>query len=158
MVRESQKTKKTKGVPDHVDKHVGKRLRVRRSLLGISQEKLAEAVGVTFQQIQKYERGTNRVSASRLLKFSQILSVPVDYFYEHLEEIGGSAGENMYAAAGMSDHKQDSFDPATEKLNEKNLMEQKETLELIRVYYSVKDPKSRKDIMKILKTMAQNIS
>ena len=67
------KKQKTKGVPDVVDKHVGKRLKIRRSLLGLSQEKLAEAAGITFQQIQKYEHGTNRISAGRLFKFSEIL-------------------------------------------------------------------------------------
>jgi len=154
MVNTAGKIKKTKGVPDHVDKHVGKRLRVRRSLLGISQEKLAAAVGVTFQQIQKYERGTNRVSASRLLRFSQVLQVPVDYFYENLETLsGGKSGQ-----VGMADNDQETFDLGSEKLNEDNLMEQKETLELVRSYYSVKDPKVRKDILKFIKTMAQNIS
>ena len=68
--------RKTKGTPDSVDVHVGQRLRVRRSLLGMSQEKLAEAIGLTFQQIQKYERGVNRVSAGRLFQFSKILDVP----------------------------------------------------------------------------------
>lgn len=150
-----QKTKKTKGVPDHVDRHVGKRLRVRRSLLGISQEKLADAVGVTFQQIQKYERGTNRVSASRLLRFSQILQVPVDYFYENLAA-EDDQGRGLF---GMADNEQEAFDSESGgKIAEENLMEQKETLELVRSYYSVKDPKVRKDILKFIKTMAQNIS
>ena len=78
----SQNKRKTKGSPDEVDIHVGQRLRIRRSLLGMSQEKLAEAVGITFQQIQKYERGTNRVSAGRLFQFSRILDIPVTYFYD----------------------------------------------------------------------------
>ncbi|MGH1376653.1 MAG: helix-turn-helix domain-containing protein [Alphaproteobacteria bacterium] len=74
--------RKTKGTPDNIDKHVGAQLRICRNLAGISQEKLAEAIGVTFQQIQKYERGTNRVSASRLFQFAAILDVKIDYFYE----------------------------------------------------------------------------
>lgn len=148
----SQENKrKTKGIPDYIDRHVGKRLRVRRSLLGISQEKLAEAVGVTFQQIQKYERGTNRVSASRLLKFSQLLQVPIDYFYDQLEQ------ENE-SSFGMSDNKQEAFESNDGKISEDNVMEQKETIELVRAYYSVSDQKVRKDILKFIKTMAEKIS
>lgn len=67
-----------------VDVHVGTRLRQRRSLLGISQTKLGESVGLTFQQVQKYERGSNRVSSSRLFEFAQILDVPVSYFFDEL--------------------------------------------------------------------------
>lgn len=78
--------KKPKGGPDPVDIHVGLRLRMRRSILGISQDKLAKSVGLTFQQIQKYERGTNRVSAGRLYQFAKLLDVPVIYFYEQLGE------------------------------------------------------------------------
>ena len=73
--------RKTKGTADEIDKHVGLRIRNRRVLMGLSQEKLADAVGVTFQQVQKYERGTNRVSASRLYTFSKILGVKIDFFY-----------------------------------------------------------------------------
>ncbi|MGB4058217.1 MAG: helix-turn-helix transcriptional regulator, partial [Alphaproteobacteria bacterium] len=76
--------KKTKGTPDPVDVHVGQRLRVRRSLLGMSQEKLADSIGLTFQQIQKYERGMNRISAGRLFQFSKVLSVPITYFYDQI--------------------------------------------------------------------------
>jgi len=68
--------------PDPVDKHVGLRVRIRRMLVGMSQEKLGEALGLTFQQIQKYEKGTNRIGASRLQQIAAILAVPVDYFFE----------------------------------------------------------------------------
>lgn len=74
----------TKGKPDSVDIHVGDQLRARRTLIGLSQEKLAVAVGLTFQQVQKYERGKNRISAGRLYQFSHILEVSIDYFYEGL--------------------------------------------------------------------------
>ncbi|MGB0907069.1 MAG: helix-turn-helix domain-containing protein [Maricaulaceae bacterium] len=69
-----------------VDTHVGSRVRVRRQILKMSQEKLGDMLGVTFQQVQKYERGTNRVGASRLWKLSQVLDVPVSYFFDGLEE------------------------------------------------------------------------
>ncbi len=148
--------RKTKGIPDTIDKHVGTQLRSRRSLLGLSQEKLAESVGVTFQQVQKYERGTNRVSASRLFSFSKILDVSIDYFYEGLDEQGLSTNKNI----GMSDNAQESFsgpNAAAKNLPE-NLMSTRETLDLIRTYYSVEDPKLRKDILKFVKSMAKNIS
>ena len=76
--------------PNPVDRHVGLRIRMRRKELGISQEKLADSVGLTFQQIQKYERAANRVSASKLWELSQALQTTISYFYEGLTEMAGS--------------------------------------------------------------------
>jgi transcriptional regulator with XRE-family HTH domain len=73
---------KLKKAPDPIDRYVGHRVRVRRLLIGVSQEKLGDALGVTFQQIQKYEKGTNRISASRLQQIADMLGVPVGFFYE----------------------------------------------------------------------------
>jgi transcriptional regulator with XRE-family HTH domain len=140
--------KRKKGTPNEIDMHVGQRLRVRRSLLGLSQEKLADAIGLTFQQVQKYERGTNRVSAGRLFELSTVLDVPVSYFFEQISE---SVGKGKSAAAGLSDNKQEGFDNS-------DLMSRKETLDLIRIYYSVEDPEARKDIMKFLKSMTERLS
>src|SRR6266404_1584123 len=72
------------GKPNPVDVHVGSRVRLRRTLLGMSQEKLGEAIGLTFQQVQKYERGANRVGASRLYDLSRVLDVPVSFFFEEM--------------------------------------------------------------------------
>lgn len=138
------KKRKTKGTPDLTDVHVGQRLRVRRSLLGMSQEKLAEAIGLTFQQIQKYERGTNRISAGRLYQFSKVLSVPITYFYDQFGE--PFAGQDT-PAIGLSDNEQEGFDDS-------DLMQRKETLELVRSYYSISDPKMRKEIQRFIKSMA----
>lgn len=80
-----------------IDQHVGARLRVRRQVLGMSQEALGERLGVTFQQVQKYERGSNRVSASRLFFLADALDVPVSYFFDGLAESGSATGE---AASG----------------------------------------------------------
>ena len=150
--------RKTKGIPDTVDKHVGKQLRSRRTLLGLSQEKLAEFIGVTFQQVQKYERGTNRVSASRLFSFSKILDVSIDYFYEGLD----SSGAAKNAALGMSDNPQESFGDSTSAKQGVNIPEdifsKKETLDLIRTYYAIDDPKTRADILKFIKSMVKNIT
>jgi len=134
--------RKTKGTPDSVDVHVGQRLRVRRSLLGMSQEKLAEAVGLTFQQVQKYERGVNRISAGRLFQFSKILDVPIAYFYD---QIGSDKNQ---PALGMSDNDQESFGGG-----EEDIMQRKETIDLVRAYYSVDDPAKRKEMLRFIKTM-----
>ena len=77
--------KNTKGAADKTDKHVGRRLRLRRTSMGVYQKKMADMLGVTFQQVQKYEQGINRISAGRLWEISQILEVSVDYFYEGIE-------------------------------------------------------------------------
>ncbi|PCJ97290.1 MAG: transcriptional regulator [Zetaproteobacteria bacterium] len=151
--------RKTKGIPDTIDKHVGKQLRSRRTLLGLSQEKLAEYIGVTFQQVQKYERGTNRVSASRLYSFSKILDVSIDYFYEGI----GTSGSSKTGVHGMSDNAQESFGGASiSSKQSKNIPEdifsKKETLDLIRTYYSIDDPKTRLDILKFIKSMVKNVA
>ncbi len=145
--------KKTKGIPDHIDKHVGQRLRSRRTLMGLSQEKLAESIGVTFQQVQKYERGTNRVSASRLYSFSKILNVSIDYFYDGMEEL-------KKPITGMSDNEQEGFDVSQIKGKKipENIMNRKETIDLTKAYYSVEDEQRRKEILKLVKSMAKNLS
>ncbi len=150
--------RKTKGMPDDIDRHVGRQLKNRRSLLGISQEKLADAVGVTFQQVQKYERGANRISASRLFSFSRILDVSIDFFYEGIESNNNSKNHKNL---GMSDNDQDESDTKpTSKASilTEDIMSKKETLDLVRTYYSVENPKQRKEMLKFLKTMAKNIS
>jgi transcriptional regulator with XRE-family HTH domain len=145
------KKKKTKGTPDAVDVHVGQRLRVRRSLMGLSQEKLAEAVGLTFQQIQKYERGMNRISAGRLYQFSEILGVPVSYFYDQIS--GRKTAHPLQQAGGLADNEQEAFGTEDE-----DLLNRKETLALVKVYYSVEDPAMRKDIIRFIKSMAGHLS
>jgi transcriptional regulator with XRE-family HTH domain len=137
-----KQTDKKKGRANSIDEHVGQRLRQRRSILGISQEKLAEMVGITFQQIQKYENGANRVSASRLFQLSTLLDVPVDFFFEDSTKL---------AVIGMSDNGQEAFESLPG-----DVMQEKETLELVRVYYSIKNPKVRKDFFKLLKSMAES--
>jgi len=76
-----------KKAPNPIDKHVGSRVRMRRMMLGMSQEKLGDALGLTFQQVQKYEKGTNRIGASRLQQISQILQVPVAFFFEGAPDV-----------------------------------------------------------------------
>lgn len=135
------------GIPNPVDIHVGERLRSRRALLGLTQEKLAESVNLTFQQIQKYERGTNRVSASRLWQFSKVLRVPISFFFENYTD-RQPVPESGY---GLADNDQESFS------GEADLMDKKETLALVREYYSIPDPKLRRDVFKMIKTMAASM-
>jgi len=102
--------RKTKGKPNSMDEHVGARLRLRRGLIGLSQEKLAEAIGLTFQQIQKYERGTNRISAGRLHDLSRILDVPVSYFFD---SFAGGAAQALPAAVFRTQSRMASPRPST---------------------------------------------
>ena len=83
-----------------IDKHVGRRVRMRRMLIGMTQEKLGEALGLTFQQVQKYEKGTNRIGASRLHQIGSILGVPVEFFYEGAPALGGKSASELPASYG----------------------------------------------------------
>ncbi len=112
--------------PRPVDVHVGFRSRVRRTMLGMSQAKLAESLGLTFQQIQKYEKGTNRISASRLYELSQILDVPINFFFE---------------------------ESGTGRREDKSI--KRETLELVRAYYGIKSKKMRQRLFELVKTAAR---
>ena len=87
-----------KKAPNPIDKHVGSRVRMRRMMLGMSQEKLGDALGLTFQQVQKYEKGTNRIGASRLQQISHTLQVPVSFFFE-----GAPTGSSGRASGGLSE-------------------------------------------------------
>ncbi len=129
-----------------VDVHVGGRVRLRRVFLGYSQEKLANALGLTFQQIQKYERGANRISASKLYELSRILSVPVTYFFEGVESGGEESGNGADAAAGGSSVH--SSDP--------DFTNQRETLQLISSYYRIPDSKVRAEVLSLLKTLGRS--
>lgn len=131
------------GTPNPVDIHVGSRVRLRRTLLGLSQEKLGEAVGLTFQQIQKYERGANRIGASRLFEFSRILDVPVSFFFDDMPDV--VPGEESQGAWGLGDQSQASLEP--------DPLTRRETLELVRAYYRIGDPQVRKRLFELAKSL-----
>jgi transcriptional regulator with XRE-family HTH domain len=128
------------GHPNPVDIHVGSRLRLRRTLLGMSQEKLADSLGLTFQQVQKYERGANRIGASRLHQLARILEVPVSFFFEEMAP-SRSAGTSVETPDGSTRF---GHDPMTRR----------ETLELVRAYYRIPDEKVRKRIFEMVKAVA----
>ena len=125
--------------PNSVDVHVGSRVRLRRTLLGMSQKKLGNALGLTFQQVQKYERGTNRIGSSRLYVLSRILDVPVSFFFDDMaQEI----------AVG-----QPGFAEAAQVLFDQDNLAKRETLELVRAYYKIKDVPVRKRLFDLVKAL-----
>jgi transcriptional regulator with XRE-family HTH domain len=132
----------TKSSPDPVDIHVGARVRLRRTLLGMSQEKLGKALGLTFQQVQKYERGANRIGSSRLFQLSRILDVPVSFFFDEM------LPETTRKAEGMADDNDQVFE--VDKLS------RRETLELVRAYYKITDPTVRKKIFEMVKAVGSS--
>ena len=133
--------------PNPIDVHVGKRLRLRRTLLGMSQEKLGELLGLTFQQVQKYERGANRIGSSRLFELGQILDVPVSFFFDDLPESAGPVGG--YTIPGLGEERA-AFEHADEALP----LDKRETLELVRAYYRIADPAVRKRLFELAKALA----
>ena len=125
-----------------IDRAVGGRVRQRRIMMGLSQTALADSVGLTFQQVQKYERGANRIGASRLWEFGDVLNVPISYFFDGLSE-----GEGDQAPVVM---------PEADALLQdfRNLVNKRETLEFIRAYYKIEDPELRKQLVELVKRAA----
>jgi transcriptional regulator with XRE-family HTH domain len=124
--------------PNPIDIHVGGRIRLRRNMLGLSQEKLGESLGITFQQIQKYEKGTNRVGASRLQAIASILEVPVAFFFE--DAPGGTAVE------GLSEESQTTYVV--------DFLSSTEGLRLNRAFVRISDPKVRAKIIDLVRALA----
>ena len=127
--------------PNPVDIHVGKRVRLRRTLLGMSQTTLGDALSLTFQQVQKYENGSNRIGASRLYQISQILSVPVSYFFDEMDQLTAVANENAPVATGAA---------------RGDLVAKRETLELVRAYYRIFNPKVRRGIVDMIRAIGRS--
>jgi transcriptional regulator with XRE-family HTH domain len=122
--------------PHPVDSHVGRRIRQRRMLMGMSQEKLGEAIGLTFQQVQKYERAANRISASKLYDISRALDVPVSFFFEDVDPATVSAGVRGEMAEAPE-----------------NAMDKRETLELVRAFYRIENPSVRKRLVDFVRSL-----
>ncbi len=131
------------GIPSPVDVHVGARVRQRRTLLGMSQTTLSEAIGLTFQQMQKYERGANRMGSSRLFDLSRVLDVPVQFFFDDMPTavVAISPANKKRGKA----KKLPSYEP--------NPMAKRETLGLVRAYYKISDPQVRKRLRELTKAL-----
>jgi len=143
---------RAESTPNPIDIHVGLRLRQRRTLLGMSQEKLGEMLGLTFQQVQKYERGSNRICASRLYHLSWALDVPVSYFFDEMPaeidaRLSGQKQAESSSPAGFAEDTQSRFDD--------DPMARKETMDLVRAYYSISDTGVRRRILDLARTLAK---
>ena len=130
------------GKPSPVDVHVGARVRIRRTLLGLSQTKLGDALGLTFQWVQKYERGTNRMGPSRLYDLAQVLDVPIQYFFDDMPTATAASSPTL---GGGRAKKPPSYEP--------DPMAKRETLELVRVYYKITNPQVRKRLFEMIKAL-----
>jgi transcriptional regulator with XRE-family HTH domain len=127
--------------PNPIDVHVGSRVRLRRNMLGLSQEKLGEAIGLTFQQVQKYERGANRIGASRLLELSRVLGVPVAFFYDQTDPVHAPP-----VPTGFEEAPQEGFDS--------DPLRRRETIELVDAYYAIEDTATRRRFFDLAKALA----
>ncbi len=137
---QKQSPRKKKGGPDPIDVHVGGRVRLRRMVLGMSQDALGKALGLTFQQVQKYEKGANRIGAGRLMQLSELLDVPIQFFYDDYDTPIG--------AVGFAENGNDA-DPFME------LLHSQEGVELCRHYASIDDPKVRKRVLELVRSIAE---
>ncbi len=129
--------------PHPVDVHVGSRVRQRRSLLGLSQTQLADLLGLTFQQVQKNERGSNRIGGSRLYQLSQILDVPISYFFERIPETV-SAGAKSDAPIAES------------QPSDPDVLFKRETLEFVRAYYRINNEKVRNRLLSLVREVVRS--
>jgi transcriptional regulator with XRE-family HTH domain len=123
-----------------IDVHVGQRVRQRRTLLGLSQTQLGESLGLTFQQVQKYERGFNRVGASRLFELAKVLGVPITYFFEGLDPEVEAIPVDKKSPPAIAN-----ADP----------LNKRETLELVRAYYRIDDVQLRRRLVDLIRQIAE---
>ena len=137
------------GAPNPIDVHVGSRIRMRRNLLGWSQERLSELLGLTFQQVQKYEKGLNRVSASRLWDFSTVLGIPVSFFFEDMDKDVAKQGPRMFSARDVVDLAEE-----VDNFND-DPMRKKETLDLVKAYYKIGNRQAARHVFDLIIAMAK---
>lgn len=133
--------------PNPVDIYVGSKVKARRLILGLSQEELASAIGLTFQQVQKYERGTNRISVSRLVDICRVLKVSVDYFFDGAF---GRPGTRNLALKGMSDTAQEGLEP--------DPLMKRDVLELVRAYSKIKSAPLKRQLLEMAKAMSGTVN
>lgn len=138
--------------PNPVDVHVGKRIRLRRTILHITQQQMAEMLGLTFQQVQKYEKGMNRVGASRLWDISRVLDVPMGFFFEDMDTDVAKKSPRMLNSMGKywvsEPHRSLDEDP----------MKRAETLELVRAYYKISNRAIAKQLFDLMVTLSKSNS
>lgn len=136
--------------PHPVDQHVGQRLRLRRTMLGVSQESLAASIGLTFQQVQKYERGSNRISASKLFSIAKALNTPISFFFagaDSSDYTQDATVQRLNLAESINDIEYGDTDPFSKQ----------ETLELVTAYYRIADPAMRLKMLELIQSLAADI-
>ena len=142
--RKSSGRMASKGFPNPIDVHVGRKLQLRRTLLGLSQERLGSLIGLTFQQIQKYESGANRVSSSRLYDIARVLDIGIPYFFEGMTaEVEEQSPGHLPGAVPLVAE------------DEKDPMARRETLELVRAYYQIRSAKVRKHLVDLTRSLGK---
>jgi transcriptional regulator with XRE-family HTH domain len=146
MIHETRRVKPRRA-NKAVDAHVGARLRLRRMLLGMSQEKLARTIGLSFQQVQKYECGNNRIGAGRLYDLARALDVPVSFFYEDIAPAPVEPPKSAKSDAAVKDEAV-AVNPGAPVMN-------RETLELVRAYLKITDPQLRRRVFELAKAIAK---
>ncbi len=152
IVKRSSRGRTPQGEPNPIDVHVGNRIRLRRTLLGLSQEKLASLLGLTFQQVQKYERGMNRVGASRLWDIGKVLEVPINFFYEDMDKSVANQSPRMFSlpenAPMMLEEEEEVFDS--------DPMHRQETIELVKAYYKIPNRKAAKHMFDLIIALSKS--
>ena len=139
------------GNPNPIDVHVGNRIRLRRQLLGLSQEKLAKLLGLTFQQIQKYEKGMNRISASRMWDLAQVLNVKLNFFFEDMSEETIRQSPRQFSGTTTTDSTQ------TENIASEDPMISNETCELVHNYYRINNRQLAQALYNCIQEAARSI-
>ncbi len=151
LKKRSSRGRTPQGEPNPIDVHVGNRIRLRRTLLGLSQEKLASMLGLTFQQVQKYERGMNRVGASRLWDIGKVLEVPIGFFYEDMDKEVANQSPRMFSIPDShptelaEEEEHVDLDP----------MHRQETIELVKAYYKIPNRKAAKHMFDLIIAMSK---
>jgi transcriptional regulator with XRE-family HTH domain len=140
-LEEGESEERSSRRPNPMDAHVGSRVRLRRMLLGMSQEKLGEYLGLTFQQVQKYEKGVNRIGASRLFELAHVLGVPVQFFYDDAPP----SDNRTPAAAGASERPPESYVV--------DFLGTREGLELNKAFIRITDPRLRRAIVELVRVL-----
>lgn len=152
FVKKSSRGRTPTGEPNPIDVHVGNRIRLRRTLLGLSQEKLASLLGLTFQQVQKYERGMNRVGASRLWDIGKVLEVPIGFFYEDMDKEVANQSPRMFS---LPDSTPLALAEGTENFDV-DPMHRQETIELVKAYYKIPNRKAAKCMHDLIVAMSKS--
>lgn len=149
--RKASRGRTPSGQPNPIDVHVGNRIRLRRTLLGMSQEKLANLLGLTFQQVQKYEKGMNRVGASRLWDISKVLETPIGFFYEDMDKDVANQSPRTFS----SNNEQQLFFEEEETDFSSDPMNRQETIELVKAYYKIQNRKAARHLFDLIVALSK---